>query len=229
MTNERVYTQDDLLPLSGIQHYAFCERQWGLIHLERQWEENLGTAEGRILHERVHNPDINEFREGVVFARSVHLVSHRLGLWGLADMVEFHPVGSDEGKNGVPLPGRQGLFLPFPVEYKRGKPKKDDRDIVQLCAQALCLEEMLRVIIEKGSLFYGQTQRRKDVVFDQGLRDRVTDLAGKMHDSFTVGETAPARKGVKCDLCSMVDVCLPQITRKVKPVHKYLRDQLRDQ
>lgn len=229
MTNERNYTQDELLPLSGIQHFAFCERQWGLIHLERQWEENLRTTEGRILHDRVHNPDINESRGGVVFARSLPLVSHRLGLWGLADMVEFHPVGFDEGTNGTPLPGCNGLFLPFPVEYKRGKPKKDDRDMVQLCAQALCLEEMLDVIIEKGSLFYGQTQHRKDVVFDQGLRDRVTDLATKMHERFAEGKTAPARKGIKCDLCSMADVCLPQITRKVKPVQKYLREQLRDQ
>lgn len=150
MKNDRIYSEEELLSLSGIQHYAFCDRQWALIHLEKQWQENLRTVEGSILHERVHNSDYHESRGGIIYARSLPLLSYRLGLFGVADLVEFHPVEAET--KGVNLPGRSGFYMPYPVEYKRGKQKKDDRDVVQLCAQALCLEEMLDVSIERGSL-----------------------------------------------------------------------------
>lgn len=220
------YNEEDLLPLSGIQHYAFCERQWGLIHLEQQWQENLKTAEGRILHEHVHDPDYKESRVGVVSARSLPLKSYSLGLAGVADLVEFVPLSDETDNGGVLLPGRKGRYQPVPVEYKRGKPKKDDRDAVQLCAQAICLEEMMSVQIDYGYLFYGQTQHRLEVVFNHILRQRVESLAKSMHDSYEAGNTPVARKGVKCSLCSMENICLPRVIRKTRSVEIYLREML---
>ena len=150
------YSEDDLLLLSGIQHFAYCERQWALIHVEQQWLENVKTVEGRHLHERVHNPDLIEKRGDLLVARSLPIVSWRLGLYGMMDLVEFHQVSSDEG--GTKLLNHEGLWLPKPVEYKRGKPKADDRDEVQLCAQGICLEEMLQARIEEGDLYYGENR-----------------------------------------------------------------------
>jgi CRISPR-associated exonuclease Cas4 len=219
------YTDDELLALSGIQHFAFCERQWALIHLERQWAENLSTTEGHILHEKVHDPNHTDSRDSVVFVRALSVVSYRLGLQGVVDLIEFHPIPPG-CKSGMALSRYEGLYHPIPVEYKRGKEKPDDRDTVQLCAQALCLEEMYGVTIEQGFIFYGQTRRRIKVLFDQQLRSRVAELSEKMHGLFRAGVTPPARKGVKCNLCSMVDLCLPKITQKRKPVEKYLQEQL---
>ncbi|MEN6389909.1 MAG: CRISPR-associated protein Cas4 [Syntrophomonas sp.] len=220
------YTDEDLLALSGIQHYAFCERQWGLIHLEQQWQENLKTAEGHILHEHVHDPDYKESRVGVVSARSLPLKSYSLGLAGVADLVEFVPLSDENDSAGVLLSGRKGRYQPVPVEYKRGKPKKDDRDAVQLCAQAICLEEMMSVQIEYGYLFYGQTQHRLEVVFNHTLRQRVESLVKNMHDSYEAGNTPVARKGVKCSLCSMENICLPKMMRKTRSVEAYLSEML---
>ncbi len=222
------YTDDELLPLSAIQHYAFCERQWGLIHLERQWQENLGTAEGRILHDKVHDSEYTESRGGIIYVRALPLKSYQLGLWGVADMVEFHPLADPGQTKGTPLPGRSGRYLPIPVEYKRGRPKKDDRDAVQLCSQAICLEEMLEVELDKGYLYYGQTQHRSEIVFDQRLRLRVRELSKDMHHCFESGQTPPARKGVKCNLCSLEDVCIPRLTRQKKSIQQYLKEQLED-
>ena len=220
------YTDDDLLALSGIQHMAFCERQWALIHLEQQWVENLSTMEGHLLHEKVHDSQQTEARDSVVYVRALNILSYRLGLKGVADMIEFHPV-QDDSAPGMILSGHKGFYRPLPVEYKRGKAKPDDRDTVQLCAQALCLEEMYGVKIERGYLFYGQTRRRMEVWLDQQLRSRVEELSIMMHELFHAGITPPARKGVKCNLCSMIDICLPKMTRKGKPVGKYLEEQLK--
>jgi CRISPR-associated exonuclease Cas4 len=163
MTSE--YTQDDLLPLSGIQHFLFCRRQWALIHIERQWQENALTAEGRIMHKRADDPFFTETRNGVITARSVPVASYRLGLSGVCDVVEF-----TASPDGVKLPNREGLstgplrlYLPAPVEYKRGKEKHDHSDETQLCAQALCLEEMLSVSIPKGYLYYGEIRHRVEI------------------------------------------------------------------
>lgn len=221
------YCDDELLAISGIQHFAFCERQWALIHLEQQWKENLSTTEGHILHERVHDSEQIESRDSVVFVRGYRIMSYRLGLQGIADLIEFHPLRNGIS-SGIVLTGRKGVYNPLPVEYKRGKAKPDDRDEVQLCAQALCLEEMYGVSIEMGYLFYGQTRRRNEVLFDQQLRTRVALLSRKMHELFQAGVTPRARKGVKCNLCSMVDICIPKITRNVKPVGEYLDDQLKN-
>lgn len=219
--NAMTYDEESLLPLSGIQHFAFCPRQWALIHIERQWGENLHTIEGRHLHERVHSSIATEARGELVMARSLPLVSYRLGLYGVADVVEFHLASSSEP--GIVLPGRNGRWYPRPVEYKRGRAKPDDRDKVQLCAQAMCLEEMLKIPVAAGSLFYGKMQHRVNVLFDPALRKRVDELAGQMHEIYAEGVTPAAPANVKCKLCSLIDICVPDITRKRGTVAKYIR------
>src|SRR5690554_3378443 len=159
---QKMYSEDDFLMLSGIQHFAFCQRQWALIHIEKQWSENLLTIEGKQLHERVDNPYFFESRGGILTARSVPIASYTLGFYGVADMVEFFSVE----KNGITLNGRKGLWHPVPIEFKRGRPKKDNIDEVQICAQAMCLEEMLCYDIEYGYLFYGETRHRTKVLFN---------------------------------------------------------------
>lgn len=216
------YPDDSLLPLSGLQHYAFCPRQWALIHIERQWSESVRTVEGRHLHEKVHSGLHSESDRDTVVARSVPLVSYRLGLYGVADVVEYHPTNG----GGITLPNRHGLWRPHPVEYKRGRPKTDDRDEVQLCAQAMCLEEMLGTTISTGSFYYGQIRRRVKATFSDRLRKRVTLLTRQMHESFEQGTTPPAPPGVACNLCSLRDLCIPKLTRKRRSVQVYLRTQL---
>lgn len=217
------YTDDLLLPLSGLQHFAFCKRQWSLIHVERQWEENLRTVEGRHLHEKVHSGFDVELKGAVLVARTVPLVSYKLGLYGVADVVEFVPAQCGKG---VRLHGREGVWRVHPVEYKRGRPKQDARDEVQLCAQAMCLEEMLETDIPDGSFFYGQTRRRLVVRFTAALRNQAETLAREMHEMFARGVTPSAPVGVRCSLCSLKDLCLPQLTRRRKSIDKYLRTHL---
>ena len=216
-----MFDEDELLPLSGVQHLGFCERQWALIHVEQAWAENVLTAEGRVMHERVHEGG-DESRGDVVICRGVRLRSLRVGLSGQADVVEFHRVPEGE-EVGVPLPGREGRWRPFPVEYKRGRPKAHDADEVQLCAQALCLEETFGVELRSGALFYGETRRRQDVAFTAELRERTERLAARMHELFRSGVTpAPVyRKG--CERCSLKEQCLPRAARGEGSVAKYLR------
>lgn len=211
------YEEEDLLLLSGIQHFAFCERQWGLIHVEGQWVENLRTAEGRLLHQRVDDPFFTESRGEMKIIRSVPLLSRTLGLYGIADVLEIH---SDQDSSEDP-----SYSL---VEYKRGKPKPDDRDEVQLCAQAVCLEEMLGLRLDHGYMFYGETKRRHRVEFNDLLRTRVKTLADKMHLLFAHGITPSAVKGPKCKLCSMADICLPKICGRNKNVDVYITSILKD-
>lgn len=219
------YREEDLLPLSGIQHFAFCKRQWALIHLEQQWSENVRTTEGHFLHEKVDDPYIMETRGVMIISRSMPLVSYNLGLYGIADMVEY--MRTDD-PNGVKLEGHEGYWAPSPIEYKRGKPKADDRDDVQLYAQALCLEEMYKITIKQGFIYYGQTRHRIDVIFDERLRLRVFELSEEMHRMFTLRVTPPAPKGVNCKLCSLVDLCMPNLTRNKKSASKYLTKALKD-
>lgn len=216
------YTDDSLLPLSGLQHYAFCPRQWALIHIERHWSENVRTVEGRHLHEKVHSGLHSERDGDLIITRSVPLVSYRLGLYGVADLVEYHPVSAD----GIILPNRDGLWRPHPVEYKRGRAKSDDRDEVQLCAQAMCLEEMLRISISSGSFFYGEVRRRVKVDFSDRLRERVILLAKEMHEAFGRGVTPAAPAGVACNLCSLKDFCVPKLSRKRQSVQAYMKAHL---
>ncbi len=280
------YGDDNLLPISALQHLVFCERQWGLIHLEQQWLDNRLTVQGRHLHEKAHQPG-HETRGDLRVARGLRLCCYRLGLVGQADVVEFHrlqagpdasvpdatdsykvdycpppPAGGDNparddplafldaavenaeaqaeqapsadaviaepdqpadpgdpppgaasasNASGAALPGVQGLWQPYPVEYKRGKPKADDCGEVQLCAQALCLEEMLGVHIPAGALFYGRPRRRHEVVFGEQLRRRVESLAARLHELTAAGITPPARYEKKCRNCSLIDICVPHL------------------
>jgi len=217
------WEEEDCLPLSGIQHFAFCRRQFALIHIERQWVESTLTYEGRTMHERANDPFVSESRGTVLITRSVPLLSRVLGLYGVADVVEFRLCVD----GGVPLEGREGLWRPFPVEYKRGRPKADDTDAVQLCAQAMCLEEMLNVRVPEGALFYGQTRRRQGIRLSQALRDHVTQLAREMHDMYDSGQTPPPVWTRACKRCSLRDICLPKVARN-KDVERYVRRMIED-
>lgn len=209
------YEEDELLPLSALQHLQFCERQCALIHLEGMWDENWLTAEGRLLHDRVHDGG-DEIRDGVRVVRGLRLHSRILGLFGIADIVEFR---QDETR-GTVLPSQRGLWQPFPIEYKRGRPKPDDCDRVQLCAQAICLEEMLGVDVEEGSIFYGQPRRREAVEFGDRLRDRVTETAANLHALIERAVTPAARFDSRCRGCSLMDLCMPK--RSTSSVAAYL-------
>jgi CRISPR-associated exonuclease Cas4 len=212
-----MYTEDELLPISALQHLSFCERQWGLIHLEGLWDENRLTAEGHILHDRAHEGD-TETRGDVRTARGLRLRSLRLGLVGIADVVEFHRA---EGA-GISLAGVPGLWQPVIVEYKRGKPKIGHEDELQLCAQALCLEEMLKVSIQNSSLFYGQPRRRYDVVFTEQLRGETESLAFRLHELNDAGVTPLAEYSQKCKNCSLLNLCLPKAASGHRDVHGYM-------
>lgn len=216
------HSEDALLMLSGIQHFAFCPRQWALIHIEQQWQENLLTFSGRELHERADDPFFNESRGDVLVIRSLPLVSRSLGLYGVADVVEFH---RDPG--GVVLAHRPGRWRPHPVEYKLGQPKGDDRDMVQLCAQGICLEEQFGVPVTAGDLFYGRTRRRQPVEFDGTLKERVRQLAAGMHELFDRGITPPAEYRAACKNCSLMEICLPG-PKSRKSVQRYLEEALRE-
>jgi CRISPR-associated exonuclease Cas4 len=215
------YTPDDLLPLSGIQHFLFCRRQWALIHIEQQWKENALTAEGRILHQRADDPFFTETRNGVITARSVPIASYRLGLSGMCDVVEF-----TSSSDGVKLPGRGGLYLAAPVEYKRGKEKLDPCDEAQLCAQAICLEEMLSLTIPRGYLYYGETRHRVEVELTTELRALVRGMSQEMHTYFSRGYTPRVKTSKACRSCSLADVCLPNLQEKVMPASKYIQQQI---
>lgn len=195
----------DSIPISALQHYAFCPRQCALIHVERAWEENHLTAQGRVLHERAHDGSA-ESRRDFRIARSLPLESAAFGLHGVADIVEFH---------------RQpdGTWQPFPVEYKRGRPKADPIDEVQLCAQAVCLEEMLGVAIPAGAIFYGESHRRHDVAFDDTLRTETRRIAAATRAMIDSGRTPAPEFGPKCRSCSLLELCRPQATTRSASAH----------
>jgi CRISPR-associated exonuclease Cas4 len=202
------YSEDDLIMVSALQHIAFCERQCALIHIEQVWSESGLTAEGRIMHERVHEQDL-ESRGNVRIEYGLPLRSLRLGLIGKADVVEFHRVDRD-------------IWQPFPVEYKRGKPKLDHCDMIQLCAQAMCLEEMLSVSVPKGAIFYGRTRRRFDVSLDETLRKETEDAAEKAHQLITLGKTPPPVYEKRCKSCSLIGECMPKTVGEKFSVKRYL-------
>lgn len=214
------YSSEELLALSGIQHYVFCRRQWALIHIERQWQENVLTAEGRQMHQRADDPFNTEVRNGVIIARALPVASYRLGLYGVCDVVEFLP-----DSEGVSLHGRSGTYRPRPVEYKRGKEKQDECDEAQLCAQAMCLEEMFLSSIPSGCLFYGEPRRRVDVIFTLELRSLVERCVSEMHDCIARGHTPHVRPGKACRSCSLTDVCLPRLETRL-PASRYIQQHI---
>jgi CRISPR-associated exonuclease Cas4 len=198
----------ELIPISALNQYSYCPRRCALIHIEQAWTENRFTAEGRIMHERVHDEG-RESRGDIRIDYGVSLRSLRIGLIGKADVVEFHRQ-------------QDGTWLPFPVEYKRGKPKADDCDLVQLCAQAICLEEMLSTSIPAGALFYGQTRHRLDVVFDEALRHETEETAHRARDLIASGRTPAPVYEKRCESCSLMADCLPKTIQKRRSVKSYL-------
>jgi CRISPR-associated exonuclease Cas4 len=221
------YAEDELLMLSGIQHFAFCERQWALIHIEQQWAENVLTVEGQHMHERVDNPFLADMGKHLVVLRSVSLVSGKLGLYGMADVVEF--LITDSPVNSIQLKGKEGFWQPVPIEYKRGKPKPDERDEVQLCAQAICLEEMHQISIGSGYLFYGETRHRHEVVFDDKLRNIVISYSEKMHCLFQSGTTPAPIYKTHCKSCSLQDVCMPRAFSNSSGASAYLNEMFNEE
>jgi CRISPR-associated exonuclease Cas4 len=196
--------------LSALQHYLFCPRQCSLIHIEQQWAENLYTAEGKVMHERADSGE--SLKKGKIrTVRTLPIFSQRLGLSGQADVVEFHADGTV-----------------FPVEYKRGKPKKNRCDEVQLCAQTLCLEEMLAIKIETGALFYGKQRRRKEIVIDDSLRSLTEEVIGKTHHLIESGITSQAEYDKRCDSCSLLQICMPKSCGKSRSVTRYMNRMLGD-
>jgi len=214
------YTEDDLLPLSGLQHIIFCERQCALIHVEQVWAENRLTAEGRIMHDRVHDAD-SVSRGDVKVEYAMPLRSLRLGLIAKADVVEFH-------RRIFPGEETPEKWQPFPVEYKHGKPKKDNSDKVQLCAQAMCLEEMLGVDVPQGAIFYGKTRRRQDVTFDSELRRQTEDTAKRFHSLVESGKTPKPVYTKRCDSCSVYEFCMPKTVEHGRSIKRYILNSVRE-
>lgn len=211
-----MYSEEDWLQLAGLQHFVFCRRQWALIHLEQQWEENLRTIDGEFFHERAHDEQIKERRGDLFTVRGLRIFSRELGVSGQCDVVEFRR--SDEG---IPLNGHDGKWKPYPVEYKRGKKKTDLSDQLQLCAQAICLEEMLCCSIMEGALFYGEERKREKILLTDDLREQVRTTAEQMHDLYSKRYTPRVKTSKKCGACSLREICLPQIM-KCETVSEYI-------
>ena len=221
-----MYTEEDLLPISALQHLLFCPRQCALIHLEQAWSENQLTAQGRQLHDRAHDAP-SESRGDLRIVRGLRLASPQLGLSGQADVVELHLAGPDTpASQQGSIPGLDGKWSVYPVEYKRGRPKQIDCDRVQLCAQAICLEEMLHVHIPEGSLFYGEPRRREQVALDAALRRQTHQAAADLHQLIQSGITPPPEYSPKCRSCSLIQACLPKELGRGGRVQAYLHRQI---
>jgi len=216
------YSDDEYLLISGIQHFAFCRRQWALIHIEHQWNENLRTVEGKLMHEHVHVEGA-EKRVDRLTVRGIQVTSAVLGVYGVCDVVEFR-----RSENGVSLFGRSGKWQPYPVEYKRGLPKAHDADRLQLCCQALCLEEMLNAEIPEGALFYGEQRRRERVEFTQDIRGSVSSMLREMHEYYRRGYTPKVKTGSFCRACSLHEICLPKLSKSLSAT-EYLKNRLTEE
>lgn len=221
-----MYSDDDMLMLSGIQHYRFCPRQWALIHIEQLWDDNRLTMEGILMHKHVDDPFYRQKCGEYIALRAVNVASHELGLYGVTDVVELHP--SDDAANSIKHPKYPGLWQPYPVEYKHGKPKRNEIDEVQLAAQAMCLEEQYGIRIPCGAFFYGEIRHRVEVEITDELRQIVQDCSNEMHRLFRDGQLPPVLQGKHCYKCSLKDNCLPQIadcTRVSYYLNKYLYEE----
>jgi CRISPR-associated exonuclease Cas4 len=207
-----MYREDELVPISALQHYVFCKRQCALIHNERIWQENRYTAEGRVMHEKAHS-NTTEALGPVRIARGLPLRSMALGVTGVADVVEFH-VQPDEN------------VRVYPIEYKRGMPKRNNCDRIQLCVQAVCLEEMLVTVIPEGAIFYGKKRRREIVSLDVALRNEAECACESVRQLLASGETPPPELGPKCKSCSLREACLPEAASK--GVLRYLTHYLQE-
>ncbi|WP_054956309.1 CRISPR-associated protein Cas4 [Paenibacillus dakarensis] len=217
-----VNEDDHYLMLSGIQHFEFCRRQWALIHIEQQWEENVRTVEGQYLHRKADQPFIREKRGEKLTVRAMPVKSETLKLTGICDVVEF--IQSDEG---VEIYGSEGKYLAFPVEYKRGKPKMNDADLLQLAAQALCLEEMLLCEVRVGYFYYNEIKHRVEVQLTTEMKDKVKFIAAEMHDYYRRRYTPKVKTGSFCKNCSLQEICLPEVMSK-RTVRSYVEGKIKE-
>ena len=215
-----MYREEDYLMLSGLQHFAYCRRQWALIHIEQQWAENERTVDGQIFHSVAHDKARIEKRGELLITRGLPVKSAKLGMSGVCDVVEFH-----KSEEGVSLASYEGLWQPYPVEYKKGLPKLNEADEMQLCGQAICLEEMLLCRIPGGSLFYGENRRRELVEFTEELRGKVYDMAKEMHVLWDKGYTPRVKPQKGCNACSLKEICVPTLVR-VKSVSAFIEGSL---
>ena len=217
------YGEDDYLMISGIQHFKFCRRQWALIHIEQQWEENAHTVIGELMHRRVHDPLLAEKRKGTIIVRALPVSSREMGICGECDMVEFRRC-----EEGIRLHGHRGTYAIYPIEYKKGKPKVTDEDKLQLAAQIMCLEEMFSAQISEGAIFYGETRRREAVEMTEDLRREVKNCFREMHQYYDRQYTPKVKYNKSCNACSLREICLPKIS-KVEPVKTYISQMLKEE
>ncbi len=217
-----MYAEEDYLMLSGIQHFAFCRRQWAMIHIEQQWAENYRTTAGELMHKKAHDTDSFEKRGNLLIVRGMKVSSRELGLSGQCDVVEFH-----QDEKGISLFGYDGNWSPVPIEYKHGTPKENNADELQLCAQAICLEEMLQIDIQGGYLYYGENRRRSRIEFTDVLREEVQKTAKEMHDLFHKGYTPNVKATKKCKACSLENLCIPKLQKAMK-VREYIEQGIRE-
>lgn len=204
-----MYSEEDYLALSGIQHFSFCKRQWALIHIDQAWAENYLTAQGRIVHDHAHDETLRELRGSTIIVRNLAVRSASLGLQGYCDVVEFH-----EDSNGHPIAGEEGLWQELPVEYKRGVTKVEDADRLQLCAQAMCLEEMMGSDVPKGCLYYNGTRSREWVELDETLRQKVINASSEMHTLYKRQYVPKVKTSNSCRSCSIKEICTPKAMRR---------------
>ena len=210
------YAEDDYLMISGIQHFKFCRRQWALIHVEQQWAENEHTVIGELMHKKAHDPYLTEKRKDLLVVRALPVSSRTMGVSGECDIVEFRKC-----EDGVKLHGHRGFYSIYPVEYKKGKPKHSEEDILQLTAQAMCLEEMFSTTVSEGAIFYGETRRREQVYFSSELREEVENMFSEMHEYYKKNYTPKVKKTKACQSCSLKNLCLPKLEKTVS-VKKYM-------
>lgn len=216
------YAEEEFLLLSGLQHFKFCRRQWALIHLEQQWAENYRTVDGELMHSNAHDADFRESRGDLIITRGVSVFSPTLGVSGQCDVLEYR-----RGDAGIPIRGKEGLWQPFPVEYKRGSPREDTGDALQLCGQAMCLEEMLCCAIPEGALYYGEIRRRVNVAFTEELRGEVRQMLAQMHELYQRGHTPKVKPTKSCNACSLKELCLPKLM-KSRSVSDYLKKAMEE-
>jgi len=217
-----LYSEDELLPISALQHLVYCPRRAALIYIENLWEDNRLTAEGMLRHQKTHEASV-ETRGDVHVVRALRLRSLKLGLTGQADVVEFHRLPEGAHRSCISIAGLPGFWEPYPVEYKRGKMRDEPGYEIQLCAQAMCLEEMLGIIISKGALFYGLSQHRTEIIFDQVIRMNTVNAVDRLHKLLHSYKTSPAEPDARCPPCSMRDLCLPKSAGSGCSVADYLR------
>lgn len=219
--------EEDFLMISGIQHFAFCKRQWALIHIEQQWAENVKTVEGQVLHKTVDDPYKNESRGDIFSVRAMPLVCKSLGLVGVADLVEFKRMDSFLKDESIKLKRKSGFWKPILIEYKNGRKKSTDCDEVQICAQVIALEEMFEIQINQAQIYYGQTQRRQDINISLELRKRVEVMVNEMHDLMITGSMPSAVWMKSCDNCSLINICNPRLYKKSTKVSSYYKDMIK--